>query len=139
MPRIHTDDSLQEAFDAIVADVKHPEAWYVCLMVKTTYYGGPEEGGWWGHDTEVVAYGTYQSEDEAERVKEAVEKKAAELSREARAEHGRMCSNQVDFLEARGYDADDNSVFGEVGGPDNYYVWVGNHLPQPRRGARHYE
>lgn len=45
-----------------------PEA-YVSLYAKTPFYGGPEEGGWWGHDVVLVSHQSVSSAEEAEAVK----------------------------------------------------------------------
>lgn len=57
-------DYLAAAFDAVLAaEAKEPEEWYVVLMERVPFYGGPEEGGWWGSDSVVVKYAKFPDEE----------------------------------------------------------------------------
>lgn len=82
---------LREAFHQVCKDAKPAEGWYVSLIEVIPYYGGPEEGGWWGSDREVIAYQHFATEEAAQAAKEAVKKLAEELSQQARREFGRQC------------------------------------------------
>lgn len=99
------------------------------------FYGGPEEGGWWGSDTEVIAYRAYISEEIACNVAEAVRQLATELEAEAQKEYGQQCTRELDWLEARGLDAD---WLPEPDGPTKYYVLVTNSIVEPSFGERQY-
>jgi hypothetical protein len=129
------DSYLRDAFEAVVCDAKVPEDWYVCLMERIPYYGGPEEGGWWGEDTNLVAYHKCRSEEEARAYMAAVQKLADELTAESRKAFGEQCLRECEWLEARGLDAD---YLPEPGGETTYDVMVSQGLPQGSRGCRHY-
>jgi hypothetical protein len=128
---------INEAFFSICREAKPAVSGYVSLYVETPYYGGPEEGGWWGSDTTLVAYHHCGNEVEAEAVKLKVEAYARELSDEAKRDFGRACLAQCEWLEARGLDSDS---LPEVDGEEHYFVVVeevpGQHAS---RGCRHYE
>ena len=127
---------MQAAFDTVCKKAKVPEKWYVILMETCQAYGGPEEGGWYRTIREVVAYQEFQSEDAANAAKEEVQVLAEELSKEKRDEHGKMCLSQMEWLDARGLDAD---WLPENDGPSEYYVTVSNHIPENNDGSTHYE
>lgn len=129
------DTSIQEAFDRVLSDATAAETWYVALVEDRPYYGGPEEGGWWGHDTDIVAYKEFASEALARAAADAVEALAVELERDARAAHGRHCLDELDWLDARGLDAD---FLPEPDGPPIFRVVVTSKVPCATRGPRHY-
>jgi hypothetical protein len=128
---------LNEAFFNICREAKPAKSSYVSLYVNVPYYGGPEEGGWWGSDNVLVAYHQCGNDVEAEHVKARVEEMAEELSREAKRDFGRTCAAQCEWLEARGLDSDS---LPEVDGEESYFVVVedtpGQHVT---RGCRQYE
>lgn len=115
--------------------MKHPEIWYLVLLVRIPFYGGPEEGGWYGEDVNLVAYKQYNSKEDAERGLDAVKKLAKQLSDEARTEYGKQCLREMEFLDARGLDAD---YLPEPDGPEEYSVEICEELPEPIRGCRIY-
>lgn len=127
---------VEAAFHAVCKEAITPDRWYVALMEKHPYYGGPEEGGWWGTDTYVVAFEQFPTEELAREAAEKVEKLAYELGEEAHKEHGEQCLRELDWLEARGLDAD---WLPEPDGPSEYFVTVSSGIPEERRGCRHYE
>lgn len=104
-------------------------------MSDIPFYGGPEEGGWGGYDTEVIAYQECVSEEEAEGYKSAIEELAKEMERESKERYGRQCLREMEFLDARGLDA---NFLPEPNGPESYYVIVCQELPTPVRGERSY-
>lgn len=127
---------LREAFEKVCSEAKQAEGHYVVLVEIVPYYGGPEEGGWWGRDTEVIAYQWYPTEEQAEAAAVEVRKFAKELEANARREHGDQCLREMAWLDARGLDAD---YLPEPDGPSEYSVQVSDTLPEPTRGSRHYE
>lgn len=127
---------LQSAFDAICKEAKQPEGCYVCLMERVQRYGGPEEGGWWTEDHVLVAYQWCATEEEASAIRERVEALAAELQGEAHREHGEYCLRSMEWLDARGLDAD---FLPEPDGPSEFYVAVEQGLPSNTFGPTHYE
>jgi hypothetical protein len=127
--------SIHEAFMELVKEPIRCNRFYVVLWRKSQFYGGPQEGGWWGNDYIPEAYTRVDTREEAEALADRIEAMAKELSREAIMEHGRGCVAQLEWCEARGIE-DSNSVFGEVGGPDEYYVEISENLPQAQFGDR---
>lgn len=127
---------IQEAFNLAISNAEQPQAWYVCLMESIPFYGGPEEGGWWGCDSILIAYKEYVSEELAQKAKEAVDKLAKDLQDEARAEYGERCLRELDWLEQRGLDAD---WLPEPDGESEYHVIVTQSIPENYYGCRHYE
>ena len=127
--------SIQEAFMKLVERPISCGKWYVVLWKEMQFYGGPEEGGWWGWDSVPESYVVVNTREEAIALAKRIVGLAAELSREAIMEHGRVCIAQLEHCEARGIE-DSNSVFGEVGGPDRYKVRISNKLPRARYGDR---
>jgi hypothetical protein len=127
---------LHDAFHAVINDAKLPEKWYVSLMESTPYYGGPEEGGWWGSDTHLVAYREFSSEDSAESARNAVLNLAAELKADSHKTFGNQMLREMDWLDARGLEAD---WLPEPDGESDYYVVVSQGIPEESYGSRHYE
>jgi hypothetical protein len=128
---------MREAFEQVVQDRKAVvrESWYVILWEDTQYYGGPEEGGWYGWDHEPVEYAVYPNEETAHAVAEKVRERADELTRLSRRRHGERCLAELEWLDARGLDAD------YLPEPDqtSYSVTVGNMMPEAVYGGRHYD
>ena len=132
-----TDRYLRDAFLQVCQTARPAKSHYVSLYVNLPYYGGPEEGGWWGHDTELVAYYECLTAEEAEVVKSRVQSLALELNKEAKDRFNARCAAECEWLEARGLDAD---FFPEVDGEENYWIATeerpGEHASE---GSRHYE
>jgi glycogen debranching enzyme len=130
-----TERYLQAAFDAVCEEAKPAEGHYVCLMESVPYYGGPEEGGWWGRDTNIVAYQYFATAEQAEAAKEAVEKMAQKMSNESKREFGKQCLREMEWLDTRGLDAD---YLPEPDGESEFYVIATTELPLESRGCRQY-
>lgn len=129
--------SVKEAFFQVCDDAQPASSHYVSLYCNVPYYGGPEEGGWWGSDTVLVAYREFDTEIAAKIAKEGVEQLAKELNEQAKREFGEQCLRESEWLEARGLDAD---YLPEVDGEESYYVVI-EEVPgsQSKVGCRHYE
>jgi hypothetical protein len=56
---------IREAFEQVCKEAKPAESLYVVLMEDRPYYGGPQEGGWFGHDHTIVAYQLFPTEEQA--------------------------------------------------------------------------
>lgn len=129
--------STREAFFAVCQGARPAQASYVSLYAKIPFYGGPEEGGWWGADYELVAYYRCSSAEEADVVATKVSELADELDKEAADSFHRGCAEQCEWLEARGLDAD---FLPEVAGATRYLVFLedrpGEHA---REGNRRWE
>ena len=137
MNTIDYSEAIEQAFFEACDKAEKAEGHFVSLYVDAPYYGGPEEGGWWGSDTHLVATAAYPTKAQAEAAKAAADALAKELSDQARRDYGEFCNRQMDWLDARGLDAD---YLPEVDGESSYTVVVED---QPgvhaRRGCRHYE
>jgi hypothetical protein len=131
-----SNEYLKTAFHAVCKEAKPAVAHYVVLMESVSYYGGPEEGGWWGKDEIVESYQIYATEEEAETAAEAVKVLAADLTAQAKTEYGRTCLRESRWLEARGLD---DSFLPEPDGPSTFRVVVRPEIPQNIYGTRHYE
>jgi len=127
---------LQDAFNQVCTEAKQAEGYYVALMERTQFYGGPEEGGWYGHDIIVHAYQHFTTEEAANAAKEQVEKLSQQLTLDEKRSHGEHCLRQMDWLDDRGLDAD---FLPEDDGPSDFYVTVTSELPTNSYGGRHYE
>lgn len=130
------DSYIQAAFEKVCSEAKQATGFYVCLMERCPYYGGPEEGGWWGSDTHVLAYQHYDTEEAAEAAKEAVQALAEEMNQTAQREFGERCLREMEFCDARGMDYDE---LPEPDGENEYYVLMCEGLPEESRGCRNYE
>jgi hypothetical protein len=112
---------INEAFFNICREAKPAKSSYVSLYVNVPYYGGPEEGGWWGSDNVLVAYHQCGNDIEAEHILAKVEELAQQMSDDAKRSFGRACLAQCEWLEARGLDSDS---LPEVDGEESYFVVV---------------
>ncbi len=129
---------IQQAFAQVVADrkaVPAPERWYVVLWETIQWYGGPEEGGWYGNDYVPLEYGEFKSEEEAQAVAERVAERARELTALSKQRHGERCLAELEWLDARGLDADYLPERDE----SSYHVSVTDTAPQAEYGQRGYE
>lgn len=134
MPR---DSFIREAFESICKKARESDVWYVCLMESIPFYGGPEEGGWWGEDRALIEYQVFASERLAKHAAEQIEKLAEKLSAERRRSYGEHMQRSVEWLEERGLEP---SYLPEPDGPSEYYVMITQELPPPfDRGSRRYE
>lgn len=128
---------IQEAFLKVVSEPIRTQSVYIVLWRRVPFYGGPEEGGWWGSDEIPEAFKPCASREEAEALAERVRVMAKELTEDAARAHGEGCLSQLAWCEARGID-DSTSVFGEDSGPESYYVTVQDELPVAHYGDRYY-
>jgi hypothetical protein len=127
---------IQAAFDAVCADAQTPETFYVCLVESCQCYGGPEEGGWYYQDNNLVAFQGFSTEELATAAADKIKALAEELQNQSRREYGEHCLRQMEWLEARGLDAD---YFPEDDGPSEYRVFVSDEIPQYSHARPHYE
>ena len=129
---------IQEAFFKTLKDqVKTPQRFYICLIREEQFYGGPEEGGWWGKDRHLVAFAEFATREECEANVAAIDALAKEKSDEASSDFNRRCLAECLNAEARGIDVD---TLPEVNGPDRYRVLITEVLPpEVEFGCRQYE
>ena len=124
------------AFYEICQTAKNIGHYFVCLTETIPFYGGPEEGGWWGNDVILVAYQEYSSLQAAEIALDAIELLVEKLNQDEVRQHGDYCLRQIEFLEARGLDPSDNDV---LDGPSHFSVNIYDSLPENNYANRHYE
>lgn len=127
---------IYEAFKQVCESSKQANTWYVCLCINQRCYGGPEEGGWWYDRGELCEYQVFNNEDTANEVAEKVKEVAKQLSDDSRKKHGEAALRSLEWLEARGLDAD---YLPEPNGEEEYYVMVTDSLPQFDNEVPHYE
>jgi hypothetical protein len=128
---------LQQAFEHVCEGAVKRNKCYLSIYEDCPYYGGPEEGGWWGHDTLLVASKDYPTEDAARQALDAVHKFANELQAASERAHGERCLHELEWLESRGLDAD---FLPEPDGPSDYWVTIEDRPgANESRGSRHYE
>lgn len=127
---------VQAAFHSVCAEATGA-AHYVSLYRVESYYGGPEEGGWWGRDYHLESSQRFATADEAEAAAVRVRGLAADLRRDASAAWSRRCAAELDAAEARGIDVDS---LPETDGPDSFEVAVESRPGRAEsRGPRRYE
>jgi len=128
---------IEKAFHKICDNAKPAKSLYVSLYVNIPYYGGPEEGGWWGKDTKLVAYKEYSSIESAKAALQAVNKYSQELNDQAKVEFGEKCKAECEWLDERGLDGD---YLPEVDGESEYFVVIESTPGEGNsQGTRHYE
>lgn len=109
--------------------------YYTVVLLGKSYYGGPEEGGWWGKDWYRIHYRGFDTEEQAYAYRDELREvyKSDDLYREWCAN----CAAELEMCENRGIDVD---TLGEDDGPDDYWVYVSEELPEAvEYGVRHYE
>ncbi len=129
--------NIKEAFFTACGKAQPARQQIVSLYVDVPYYGGPEEGGWWGSDTNLIAFQIVATEAEAVAVKAEVESLAADLCKRSKRSFGEQCVRECEWLDARGLDAD---FLPEVDGESRYWVAT-EETPGScnSTGCRHYE
>lgn len=130
------DNYLKAAFEQVCKDAQASTGFYVTLWRKEPFYGGPEEGGWWGHDLIVEAYQKFATYEAAAAARDAVAKLAEELTEEARKGFGDQCLREMAWCEARGLDAD---YLPEPDGEESYFVTASAEYPENEIADRHWE
>lgn len=128
---------IKKSFFEICDNANLAGSYYVSLYVKVPYYGGPEEGGWWGSDTNLVAYKEYNTKEQAEAVLNKIQDYANELNLESKKSFGKKCLQECEWLESRGLDSD---FLPEVDGEEEYFVVVESFAGSHKSiGTRQYE
>ena len=130
---------ISAAFHAVAPDASKRAPFAVTLYVSTPFYGGPEEGGWWGRDVEMIAWRAYPSLALAEQAAERMEQEAENMAKNATRAHGEQCQREMEWCDARGVDYD---YLPEPDGPATYFIRVEpeDSVGQAEsRGSRHWE
>ena len=129
---------IQQAFqERIDEEIRNePDHVYVTLYEDIPFYGGPEEGGWWGSDCVLVESAHFNFREDAEQAKVRVLELATDLSAAAKKLYGERCLAECEWLDARGLDDD---FLPQPDGESKYFVVVEDergHLQ--RTGDRYY-
>ena len=85
---------------------------------------------------ELIAWQEFPTEEAASDAADKIRELAKELQQSAQTEYGEGCLRQLEWLEARGLDAD---YLPENDGPNEYSVWVEQELPTFDNSRMHYE
>lgn len=130
-------DTDKAAFFAVCDKAEPASSYYLSLYREVPFYGGPEEGGWWGRDTELVAYQEFPTSEAVVAAYEQARLLALKLSKEQKDAFNQACAAECEWLEARGLDAD---FLPEVDG-EIYYFTAIEERPGglTSKGSRHYE
>ena len=95
-----------ERFFAFCNEAQPPIAVFVSLYYTERFYGGPEEGGWYGSDSRLVASQQFTDADKAQAVVDAMLDNVAQANEDERRRNGEGCLASMAWLDARGLDAD---------------------------------
>lgn len=129
-------DSTREAFFQVCTEAERAEGVFVTLYCDDRFYGGPEEGGWYGTDTRLIASTRVHFRALAERMKTQVTELAEKLTRDAEDARNRQCAAECEWLEARGLDDD---FLPQPHGGERYWVAVEEKQGAfESQGDRHY-
>jgi hypothetical protein len=105
------------AFHRVCRKAKPADYYYVSLYAYHSVYLGPEEGGCWGQDVELISSQEYFCKRDAVRALNKCRRLIKKLDKDARDNHGNYCNRQLEWLEARGLEAD---YLRENDGPTTY-------------------
>lgn len=122
-----SDTYLKAAFEEACTSAVKPQGFFVTMYEHVPFYGGPEEGGWWGNDTVVAASQHFGFKEEAEKALAKVKELAEQFSATAKKAFNQQCANECDWLEKRGLE---DGFLPEVDGETRYTVML-----ETERGA----
>lgn len=128
---------IRAAYEEVCAEAVKPDGCWLSLYERVPYYGGPEEGGWWGEDVVLMETMFFRFAEDAEAVKDKMAATAKEMNDTATRAYHENCANECDWLEERGLDAD---FLPEPDGPTKYVVYTEEERGScESQGCRHYE
>jgi hypothetical protein len=110
---------IKQAFFQVCSEAKPATGSYVSLYASVPFYGGPEEGGWWGQDIALIAHQGFGNDEKAAAALDAVTKMAAQLTADSKRAFGDRCLAEMKWLDERGLDAD---YLPEVDGETTYFA-----------------
>jgi hypothetical protein len=116
------------------------QAHYVVIYHGEQYYGGPEEGGWYGWDYVWTGYAVFASKDEATKARDWIERAMNPWNDELVQQRNEALASEYEALVARDPSADfDGPDDDESGCFESYSVSVQETKPEDSFGSRHYE
>ena len=127
---------IEQAFYALVSETDKP--YYVVLWEARQYYGGPEEGGWYGYDYIVASYKRVDSLLVAENLAARIHLLAKNMSKQSRDEYYRRCLEECERADAAGEDPTDYYGGDVYESPSSFYVTVEEEMPESHFGNRYY-
>jgi hypothetical protein len=128
---------LREAFEAVCINAVKRKGVFLSLYRRSPFYGGPEEGGWWGEDVALEESQEFDFVAEAQLALDSIGLHVEAENNAAKLAYSRQCRQESDWIEARGLD--DNAL-PEVSGPDSVFVRIETVRGSfSSTGARHYE
>ena len=137
-----SDATIIDAFHAVCTSAvtalpDAPRRFFVVLWREEQFYGGPEEGGWYGWDHLVEAYQEFPNEREAEAAAKAVEEMAKKMTEESQRERNAGALAALEWCDERGIDADGpDDAFFTMG--DRFSVAVEDRMPENEYADRHW-
>jgi hypothetical protein len=124
-------DTTEKAFHQVCDRAENAKTLFVSLYCDDRFYGGPEEGGWYGTDTRLIASQRVYSREMGDRMKTQVEDLARKLTRKAEDDRNRQLAAECEYLEERGVDDYDNNAY--LSPPDGgSHFWV---AVEPKQGS----
>lgn len=109
-----------QAWNEIIEDSEVAQECYLSLYENAPYYGGPEEGGWWGHLHILQKYCKCSSYAQAEMLMEKLRDHCKQLTEEAKKADGNDCLRHMERADRRGEDVSDDGY----DGPSTYYMII---------------
>lgn len=129
--------NLRDAFEFVCINAIRHEGVFVSIYLRSPFYGGPEEGGWWGEDVTLEAYQRFDFMPDAVLAIEAMREAVENETNDAKKAFNDQCSKECAWLERRGLD---DSALPEVDGADSYFIRIETTRGSfESTGARHYE
>jgi hypothetical protein len=134
-------EDIRTAFYRITEVTPEPRRkFYLVLRRSEQYYGGPEEGGWWGWDHLVEAFKMFASKEEAEQAYDQVQDYIKTLNRECAEARLNGLNRAYEDAVARDPAADlDGEDDNRCGLETHYSVDIEDHEPKDEYGPQHYE
>lgn len=130
-------DYINSAFHAICTESTEPERIWLSLYRVDQYYGGPEEGGWYGSDYVLTASQQFTTHGALDAAATRITALANDLTDQGKRAFGENCLRETEWLDARGLDDD---FLPEPDGPTRYVV-IQEEVrgSSESQGPRHYE
>lgn len=125
---------LREIFHAVCENAQQSEGKYLCLMARVPYYGGPEEGGWWGEDHIVESYQFCENQVILDKILTEINELVRKENEETKTAYNRFCSDEWERDDSDGPDS-----LAVLNGPSELFIEIQDNVPQSRYGNRYYE
>jgi hypothetical protein len=109
-----------KAWNEIMENAQKAEECVVSMYSVEPYYGGPEEGGWWGNLFILNEYVRCSNRDAAEKLQQKLQERCEELNKEEQQQDSEYCLRYCERAWSRGEDVDDYGY----DGPSTYHVLI---------------